>query len=209
MSAVVLGWVPGPTDRWSGSYDRCVQRTRDGQGVLERWPVGDGRLTPVGTSVHLVAQDGTPGLMGRGIVRSASWLSADPSHPGQVTRHVIIEWTTLLPPAERIPTSILAAQVPRFPWQGAHVGVRPLDAAASAQVDLVWAGHAARPHGLNHPWEQLPWVVRLPADLASAVTGRISRQALALARSHRDAPAATTAQSHPRGSPPEPGPPTR
>ena len=209
MSAVVLGWVPGPTDRWSGSYDRCVQRTRDGQGVLERWPVGDGRLTPVGTSVHLVAQDGAPGLMGRGIVRSASWLSADPSHPGQVTRHVIIEWTTLLPPAERIPTSILAAQVPRFPWQGAHVGVRPLDAAASAQVDLVWARHAARPHGLNHPWEQLPWVVRLPADLAAAVTGRISRQALARARSHRDSPAATTALSHPRSSPPEPGRPTR
>ena len=145
MNAVVLGWVPGPTARWAGCGGRCVQQTRGGPSALERWPVGDSLSTPVGTSVHLLAQTRMPGLVGRGIVQSASWLSADPNRPGRLTHHVIVEWTKLLPLAEPIPTSILSEQVPQFPWRGFHVGVRALDPESSTQLDLAWERQSSGP----------------------------------------------------------------
>ena len=103
MDAVVLGWDPDQGNRWTTSYDDCVRRCRDDHGLLERWPVGDWRLAPVGTRVHLMLQGRQRGLIGRGTVRSAPFLSADPTRPGQVIHHVLVEWDTLLPLDRRDP----------------------------------------------------------------------------------------------------------
>jgi hypothetical protein len=138
MSTVVLGWDPDRGNRWNPSYDVSVRRCLDDHGLLERWPVGDWRLTPVGTDVHLMLQGHERGLIGRGVVRSAPFLAGDPAHPGQVTHHAMVQWTTLLPLDRRIPVEALEAAVPELPWRSSYAPAAALSAQGALQLDLMW-----------------------------------------------------------------------
>jgi hypothetical protein len=145
MGTVVLGWDPDRGNRWSPSYDDSVRRCRDDHGLLGRWPVGDWRLTPAGTDVHLMLQGHQRGLIGRGVVRSAPFLSADPTRPGHVVHHVMVEWTTLLPLHRRIPVEALDAAVPELPWRSSYASAAALSPEGGRQLDLIWAASAASP----------------------------------------------------------------
>lgn len=145
MDTVVLGWDPDKGNRWNPSYDDCVRRCRDDQGLVERWPVGTWRLAPAGTRVHLMLTGRRRGLVGRGNVRSTPFLSADPTRPGQVVHHVMIQWTTLLPLERSIPVEALEAAVPEMAWRSSYVSTMALSARGAQQLDLMWAASAASP----------------------------------------------------------------
>jgi 5-methylcytosine-specific restriction enzyme A len=145
MDTVVLGWDPDQGNRWNPSYADCVCRCRDDHRLLERWPVGDWRLTPAGTRVHLMLQGRQRGLIGRGTVRSAPFLSADPTRPGQVVHHVLVEWDTLLPLDRRIPVEALEAAVPELPWRGSYASAHGLSPVGAQQLDLMWAASPSSP----------------------------------------------------------------
>lgn len=157
MGAVVLGWDPDQGNRWTTSYDQCVRRCRDGHRVLERSPVGSWHLVPVGTRVHLMVQGHQRGLVGRGIVRSAPFLAADPTRPGQVIHHVLVEWDTLLPLTGRIPVEALEAAVPTLAWRSTYATTLELPSQPAQQLDLIWATHPApaAPRRTRNPWRLL------------------------------------------------------
>jgi 5-methylcytosine-specific restriction protein A len=139
MGTVVLGWDPDRGNRFHPSYDDSVQRCRDNHGLLGRWPVGDWRLTPVGTDVHLMLQGRERGLVGRGVVRSAPFLAGDPAHAGQVTHHCMVQWTSLLPLDRRIPVEALEAAVPELAWRSAYAPAAALSPEGARQLELMWA----------------------------------------------------------------------
>ncbi len=144
MGAVVLGWDPRQGNRWTGSYEDCVRRCRDEQGLLERAPIGAWQLTPVGTEVHLMLLGPQRGLIGRGTVRSAPFLSAHPTRPGLISHHVLVAWDTLLPLDRCIPVEVLEAAVPSLHWRSSYataLGIAPEEA---QQLDLIWSADAAR-----------------------------------------------------------------
>jgi hypothetical protein len=145
MGAVVLGWDPDRGNRWTTSYEDCVRRCRDTGAVLERAAVGDWALAPVGTRVHLMALGRPRGMIGRGTVRSAPFLSADPTRPGQVIHHVLVEWDTLLPLRTPIPVEALEAAVPGLQWRRSCTTVLALTQDGAQQLDLLWAGWTAPP----------------------------------------------------------------
>ena len=140
-------WAGTPTRATGGiaSYADCVRRCRDDHRLLERSPVGDWRLTPVGTRVHLMLLGRQRGLIGRGTVRSAPFLSADPTRPGQVIHHVLVEWDTLLPLDRRIPVEALEAAVPELPWRSSYAPTHGLSPDGAQQLDLMWAASASTP----------------------------------------------------------------
>jgi 5-methylcytosine-specific restriction enzyme A len=145
MDTVVLGWDPDRGNRWNPSHADCIRRCRDDHVVLERWPVRDWRLTPPGTRVHLMLLGRRRGLIGRGTVRSAPFLSADPTRPGQVIHHVLVEWSTLLPLDRCIPVEALEAAVPGLPWRGSYASAVAISPEAAQQLDLMWATNAESP----------------------------------------------------------------
>lgn len=143
MDAAVLGWDPDQGNRWTSSYAACAQRCADEHGLLERAPVADWRLVPVGTRVHLMLLGSQRGLIGRGTVRSAPFLSADPTRPGQVIHHALIQWDTLLPLDRRIPVQVLEAAVPELPWRSTYADALALTPEGAQQLDLIWSTMAA------------------------------------------------------------------
>ncbi len=145
METVVLGWDPDQGNRWNPSYAECVRRSREDHGLLERWPVGDWRLAPAGTRVHLMLLGRQRGLIGRGTVRSAPFLSADPTRPGQVIHHVLVDWETLLPLDMRIPVEALEVAVPELAWRGSYASAVALSPEGAQQLDLMWATNAESP----------------------------------------------------------------
>lgn len=149
MSTVVLGWDPDRGNRWTSSYEDCARRCRDGHGLLERSPIGDWRLATVGSRAHLMLLGAQRGLVGRGTVRSAPFLSADPTRPGQLIHHVLVEWDTLLPLDRRIPVEALEAGVPEVPWRSTYASALALSPEGAQQLDLIWSTHAARPRRLT------------------------------------------------------------
>jgi len=149
MNAVVLGWDPDQGNRWTASYEHCARRCHDERGLLERSPVGDWHLAAVGSPVHLMLLGAQRGLIGRGTVRSAPFLSADPTRPGQLIHHVLVEWDTLLPLDRRIPVEALEAGVPEVPWRSTYASALALTPQGAQQLDLIWSANAARPRGLT------------------------------------------------------------
>jgi hypothetical protein len=145
MNTVVLGWDPDRGNRWSPSYADSLRRCREGHGLLERWPVRDWHLAPAGTRVHLMLLGRQRGLIGRGTVRSAPFLAADPARPGQVIHHVLVEWETLVPLDRRIPVEALEAAVPELEWRGSYAPAVPLSPEGAQQLDLMWAASALSP----------------------------------------------------------------
>jgi hypothetical protein len=145
MDTVVLGWDPDQGDRWSPSYADCVRRCREADCLLGRWPVGDWRLAPAGTHVHLMLLGRQRGLVGRGTVRSAPFLSADPMRPGQLIHHVLVEWDTLLPLDRPIPVAALEAAVPELAWRGSYSCALAVSPQGAQQLDLMWATNAESP----------------------------------------------------------------
>jgi hypothetical protein len=145
MDAVVLGWDPDGGNLWSAPYEDCIRRCREESGLIDRSPVGAWNLAHVGARAHLMLLGPQRGLVGRGTVRSAAFLSADPRAPGQVTHHVLVEWDTLLPLDMRIPVEVLEAAVPQLPWRSSYAPAMALPPEAARQVDLIWAANAARP----------------------------------------------------------------
>jgi 5-methylcytosine-specific restriction enzyme A len=145
MSTTVLGWDPIQGNRWTTSYEDCVRRCRQDHSLLERSPVADWHLTPVGTQVHLMLLGPQRGLIGRGTVRSGPFLSADPVRPGQLIHHVLVEWDTLLPRDRRIPVEALEAAVPDLAWRSSYASALALSPDGAQQLDLMWAANATSP----------------------------------------------------------------
>jgi hypothetical protein len=85
------------------------------------------------------------GLIGRGVVRSAPFLAGDPAHPGQVTHHAMVQWTTLVPLHRRIPLEALEAAVPELPWRSSYAPASTLSPEGARQLDLMWAAAGASP----------------------------------------------------------------
>lgn len=140
---MVLGWDPDQGKRWTASYEACVQRCRDEHGLLERGPVRDWHLVPVGTRVHLMLLGSRRGLIGRGTVRSAPFLAADRTRPGQLIHHVLIEWETLLPLDRPIPVQALEAAVPELLWRSTYACALALSPEGAQQLDLIWSASTA------------------------------------------------------------------
>ncbi len=143
MVAVMLGWDPDRGSPWGAPYPDCVRRCQGSHHLLQHWPVGAWRLAPAGTRVHLMLLGAQRGLIGRGIVRTAPFLSADPARPGQVIHHVLIGWDTLLPLDRRIPVEALEAAVPELSWRSSYAGALTLTPDSGRQLDLIWAANAA------------------------------------------------------------------
>lgn len=141
MGTVILGWNPEEGVRWSADYADLVQRTVRGRGVLARWPVEAGHVPPVGTAAHLALQGRARGLLGRGTVRSAPFLSADPRRPGHVTPHVLVEWSVLLPQDQPIDVATLHRAVPECDWRGSNCLAQALPDSVAGRLDRVWASH--------------------------------------------------------------------
>ena len=142
MNTVVLGWDPEHATRWAAPYDRCVQRCDTEHGLLERWPIDDWHLVPVGTTAHLMLQGHQRGLIGRGTVASTPFLSADPDAPGQVMHHVMIRWTTLVPESGRVPLDVLEVEVPDVPWRSSYCAALPVSPDSAEQLTELWAGRS-------------------------------------------------------------------
>ena len=142
MNTVVLGWDPEHATRWAAPYDRCVQRCDTEHGLLERWPIDDWHLVPVGTTAHLMLQGHQRGLIGRGTVASTPFLSADPDAPGQVMHHVMIRWTTLVPESGRVPLDVLEVEVPDVPWRSSYGAALPVSPDSAEQLTELWAGRS-------------------------------------------------------------------
>lgn len=142
MNTVVLGWDPEHATRWAAPYDRCVQRCDTEHGLLERWPIEDWHLVPVGTTAHLMLQGHQRGLIGRGTVASTPFLSADPDAPGQVMHHVMIRWTTLVPESGRVPLDVLEVEVPDVPWRSSYCAALPVSPDSAEQLTELWAGRS-------------------------------------------------------------------
>lgn len=137
---MILGWNPDSGFRWGADYAELVQRTAHGQGVLSRWPVQAGHVPPVGTSAHLALLGRDRGLLGRGTVRSAPFLSADPRHPGHVTPHVLVQWSVLLPQDRPIDVVSLQRAVPECDWRGSNCPAQVLPDVVGETLDRLWAG---------------------------------------------------------------------
>lgn len=143
MDTVVLGWDPSRGSPWQGPYEQCVRRCHDDRGLLERWPVDAWQMVPAGTRVHLMLQGRHRGLVGRGTVRSAPFLSADPTRPGNVAHLVLVEWDVLLPLDRAIPVEALEAAVPHFPWRSSYASAQLLSPEGAGQLDLIWTARSA------------------------------------------------------------------
>lgn len=145
MDAVVLGWNPDFGCRWSTTYSDLVTRTGAGRRALERWTIGSARVPRVGTPAYLCLQGRTRGLLGRGTVCSAPFLSADPRRPGHVTPHILVEWTTLLPSADAIEVATLQQDVPEYCWSGSNAPAQVLEGDAAERLDRIWAAQSGVP----------------------------------------------------------------
>lgn len=161
MDTVLLGWDPEHATRWAAPYERCVQRCNAEHGLLERWPIDDWHLAPVGTTAHLMLQGHQRGLIGRGTVASTPFLSADPTQPGQVMHHVMIRWTTLLPQSERVPVEVLESSVPDVPWRSSYCTALPVSPDSAEQLAEFWGTWSTPPAhltvgGLAHRIWELP-----------------------------------------------------
>ena len=146
MVAVVLGWDPDRGTRWVPPYDSALAQAAVEGAATTRYRV-DGPVPAVGTTVHLMLQGATRGLVGRGTVRSAPFTSLDPAHPGAPARYVLVEWDHLLPVEERIDTEELAARVPDVAWHSLYSPSTALTDEQSERLGRVWlAPHpSARP----------------------------------------------------------------
>jgi len=149
MNTVLLGWDPEHATRWAANYDRCVQRCDAEHGLLERWPIGDWHLAPVGTTAHLMLQGNQRGLIGRGTVASTPFLSADPGAPGRAMHHVMIRWTTLLPESERVPLEVLEVRVPDVPWRSSYGATLLVSPSSAAQLAELWVARSTPPAPLT------------------------------------------------------------
>ena len=122
------------------------------------WTIGTVDAPPTGTAVHLMLQGRTRGLVGRGTVRSAPYLAADPDRPGALSTHILVEWDRLALVQERIEPAALDKYVPTIAWSELYGNVHALTQAQARALDQAWLA-ADRP-----PWHG-------PAGLVEAVGG--------------------------------------
>jgi 5-methylcytosine-specific restriction protein A len=137
MHAVVLGWDPDRGTRWVPPYEHALAQSAAQGTITSRYRM-DGPVPPVGTTVHLMLQGRTRGLVGHGTVRSAPFRSADPARPGAIATYALVEWDHLLPVEERIRPEELAARVPEVAWTSLYGPGTPLDEDQSDRLDRVW-----------------------------------------------------------------------
>jgi hypothetical protein len=146
MEAVVLGWDLDRAVRWVPSYERALTQVRlSGSSTAPH--LFAGTPPPPGTTVHLMLQGGTRGLVGRGTVRSAPYLAADVARPGRVATYALVQWDHLLPVIERITPEELVARVPGVQWRTLYASVHRLSAEDAERLDRVWAA----PHPSARP----------------------------------------------------------
>jgi hypothetical protein len=160
VGTVILGWDPNRGTRWAPPFAHALATFARAGSVTTPWAVGPCHepcaAPPAGTRVHLMLQGGTRGLVGRGTVRSAAFPAADPTRPGALGAHVLVEWDHLLPVADRIAPEELAARVPEIPWSSLYAPTHPLTDDEAARLDRVWAGPhpSARPGPTRRPLRQ-------------------------------------------------------
>jgi hypothetical protein len=128
------------------SYERALTQVRL-TGSATTPHLFAGPPPPPGTTVHLMLQGGTRGLVGRGTVRSAPYLAADVARPGRVATYALVQWDHLLPLAERITPEELVARVPGVRWRTLYAAVHRLGAEDAERLDRVWAA----PHPSARP----------------------------------------------------------
>lgn len=136
---VVLGWDLARGIRWVPPYEQALAGVELEGHATTTYRI-DGRDVPApGTTVHLMLQGATRGLIGHGTVRSAPYLSAYPGQPGRSATYVLIEWDRLLPVADRILPEELAARVPDVAWREVYRPVQALSDADAHRLERVWA----------------------------------------------------------------------
>jgi hypothetical protein len=139
MDTVVLGWDLERGTRWVPPYEHALAAMASSPTMTIPWGIAGGPVPGPGTQVHLMLQGSVRGLVGRGIVRSASFPAADAARPGTLAQHVLIAWDHLLPIDERIGVAELAARVPEIAWAELYSAVHPLSAIDAERLDRVWA----------------------------------------------------------------------
>jgi hypothetical protein len=146
MTAVILGWDPDRGNQWVPPYEHALAQVSAEGSARTTYRVA-GEVPAVGTTVHLMLQGRTRGLIGNGVVRSRPFPSSDPAHPGTMAWYVLVEWEHLLPATDRIGPEELDARVPDVPWRSLYGSCTPLDAEQSHRLERVWrAPHpSARP----------------------------------------------------------------
>ena len=135
--AVVIGWDVERGARWIPPFDDALAQWADRGTATTRCQIQDA-APGVGTTVHLMLQGGTRGLVGRGTVGSAPFASGAARQPGRLALHVLVEWDRLLPVEDRIRPEELAARVPGIDWAGLYRPVLHLTGEQSARLDRVW-----------------------------------------------------------------------
>ena len=169
MGTVVLGWDLDRGTRWVPPYEHAVTQVALTGPVTTPWHLGHTRVPAPGTRVHLMLQGHTRGLVGRGIVRSASFRAGPADRPGTLGTHVLIEWDQLLPIAERIPCERLAHRVPAVNWAGTYSDVLEVPDEVGHELDRLW--DTPHPGALHLPG----WLVTRPLDGARALADHLSR----------------------------------
>lgn len=98
------------------------------------------RGIPRGANAYLLLTGWTSGLIARGSVLCAPFLSARLDRPGTVGQHVLVEWTQALGLGDRIPLEILQAEIPEAGWlrPPMEASAVPLTGELSELVRRLW-----------------------------------------------------------------------
>jgi hypothetical protein len=162
--AVLLGWDVERGAPWLPPFADAQAEWAEHGTVTSRFCLR-GDAPAVGTTVHLMLQGRTRGLIGRGTVRSAPFSAGDPASPGSLAAYVLIEWDHLLTVDDRIRPEELAARAPEVDWAGLYRPELPLTDDQSARLDRVWAS----PHPSARPgpsrWARAAGLVPTPPRL--------------------------------------------
>ncbi|TAP44537.1 HNH endonuclease [Arthrobacter sp. S39] len=130
MSAIILGWDPAGWNRWN--YAAVVEQVAVTGLRLEPWTVS--RSVVPGTDVWLLLLgDHGPGLIGHGVVLSATPDSAD------IT--VQVAFDVLLPLGDQVPAEVLTRAMPDADWDAGDIAGTELAPGDEAAIRALWADH--------------------------------------------------------------------
>ena len=168
---IVLGWDVERGVRWVPPYAHAQAEWVEQGTVTTRFRCG-GEPPAVGTTLHLMLQGRTRGLVGRGTVRSAAFHAGEAAGPGGLAPYVLVEWDHLLAVDDRIRAEELAARVPGVDWTGLYRPTLQLTDEQSARLDRVWASPhpSARPGSTR--WARVARLVPTPPQLVD-LAGRV------------------------------------
>jgi hypothetical protein len=111
-----------------------------GQGPVLEWiSVARCPRKVAGMPAYLLSPGRGGGLLGAGRIRYGPFWGTRDGQPGTVAHHLLVEWSTRLPFAGRLPLEVLAAEVPSFNWTGVHGDLVTMPGDTEGPLARIWS----------------------------------------------------------------------